>query len=958
VYLLLGCTAMGAVTATPPPPGSVLVEAESFSRCEWERLDEPAASGGAWLRCNQPDRVAETTVALPPDTYTLWVRCTDNGHYAGHYHYRVTVNGTEHWAGITEPLTYTWCWEKLGQVEGGTVTIRLDLADRWNTACDGLLFVPDAAYRPTGEPCLRLLGAEVRIGRAGGAAAITFEAPAAAAGNCWVALRRERRVVWSQEVRPVPEGQSQAGTQRLRVECRVPPQRFTPAGRYELSLELGDLEWTGREVCDHTVAEVTLDPLPVPKPVVAQIRSHHGTPTLFVDDRPRFPFAFLGVHTGHYGEFAAQGAHLYTVGCGMGNQQPGRFDAAEPTGLLQEVLARDPEAHLILRVQLEPPAAWLAAHPAERVVFDDGSSGPQSFASQEWLDLLHEDLKRFVTWLRGSPFADRVIGLHLCTGYSAEWQSWGLWDGRRGDFSPAFARFFCQWLRQRYQSDAALAQAWGQPGATLDTAAVPPRSRRDSPTQLLWDPRSDRQVIDFYEAYALAASQAIAQVTRAVKEASEHEMLAGVFYGYAPQYGGLAPESQHLALRQVLDCPDVDFLCAPVMYTDRGPGGTSTFMSLTDSIRLHGKLWLNESDIRTHLQSNVTGRCADLAQTLGVLKREYAAVQTRGAGQWWFDMGDGWFADPVILELFAEMNRLGQQALLGPPPPDSEPQIAVLLSERSLFRQAAGTMDDFGFKALTAQVAALDRIGAPAALYLLEDVERIRDARLVVLLNAIDLTAGQRQAIERLKAAGRVIVFIYASGLGAIATDGEVHEEVGAASVLTGQSLRPAAAGSFRVRLADDDLCAGLRTVEPVFGMTPREYGPELAASPRYALADAPRVLGAFPDGVPALALQAFPDWTSVVSLAPGLPPGLLRNLARLAGVHIYSESEDAFYAGRGLIALHAREAGEKAIALPAPMEVCELLMPGAVGQRTQVLRFQASPAETRVFQVLGSVAQ
>jgi hypothetical protein len=954
MYLLLGCTAMGAVTATPPPRGSVLVEAETFSHCEWERLDEPAASGGAWLRCNQPDRVAETTVDLPPGTYTLWVRCTDNGHYPGHYHYRVTVGGAEHWAGVTEPLGYTWCWEKLGQVEGGAVTIRLDLADRWNTACDCFLFVPDAGYRPSGEPGVRLVSSEVRITRDGGAAAIAFEAPADVPGQCWVALRRERQVVWSGEVRPVTEGQPDAGTRRLRAACQVPAQRYTPAGRYALSLELGDLQWMGREEGDHTVAEVNLDPIPIPQPVVAQVRPHRGTPTLFVDGKPLFPFAFLGVHTGHYGEFAAQGAHLYCVGCGIGNQQPGSFDAAEPTRLLQEVLSRDPAARLILRVQLEPPAVWLAAHPDERVVFDDGSSGPQSFASQEWLALVCGDLRRFVTWLRSSPFADRVIGLHLCTGHSAEWQSWGLWDGRRGDFSPAFAGFFRQWLRRRYASDGGLAQAWGQPEVALATATVPPRSRRDSPTRLLWDPRADRQVTDFYEAYALAASQAIARVARAVKEASRGELLVGVFYGYAPQYGGLAPESQHLALREVLDCPDVDFLSAPAMYTDRGPGGTSTFMSLTDSILLHGKLWLNESDIRTHLQQDTVGRCADLAQTLGVLEREYAAVRSRGAGQWWFDMGDGWFADPTILALFGEMDRLGQQALLEPPLPDSPAQIAVLLSERSLFRQAAGTMDTFGFKALTAQVAVLDRIGAPATLYLLEDIERVPEARMVVLLNAFDLTPAQRHAIERLKSAGRVLVFIYASGLGAIAEDGQVHESLEAASRLTGQPLREAEAGSFRVRLADDPLCAGLLTTEPVFGMTPREYGPELVAAPRYTIEGAARVLGAFPDRAPALALQAFPDWTSVCSLAPGLPPGLLRNLARLAGVHIYSESEDAFYAGRGLIALHARHAGEKTITMPAVMAVREVFAPGAAAQHTQVLRFQAGAAETKVFQVLG----
>ncbi len=684
-----------------------------------------------WLRCNLADQVAEKTVELPAGHYRLWVRCTDNGHYPGHYSYRVRVNGAEFWAGTLEPLAYNWCWQSLGEVEGGSVTLRIDLADSWNTGCDCFLFVPDRDYRPTGAPELRLVEVEAPTGREGGPAQITFEAPSKAEGECWIALRREGQVIWSKQVSPESEPGDTPGRSLLKVAVEIPPQRYSPEGRHTLSVELGDLQWEGREAGDATVSDLDFGPVPIPAPCVAEVLPWQGTPTLFLNGKPVFPFAFLGVHTGHYGEFAAQGAHLYSVGCGIGNGKVGQFDAGEPTKLFEEVLRRDPEALILPRIQLEPPAAWLAAHPDQRVVFDNGTVGPQSFASEEWLELISGDLERFITWLRGSPFADRVVGLHLCTGYSAEWQSWGLWDGLRGDFSPAFAAFFQSWLKQKYGTNTALALAWGQPGLTFEDALVPTRARREAPASLLWRPEEDRQVTDFYEAYALAAARAITRIAGAVKQASDGELLAGFFYGYAPQYGGLAPETQHLALAKVLECPDVDFLSAPAMYSGRQPGGTSTFMSLTDSIKLHGKLWLNESDIRTHLQQDPTGRCADMQQTLGVLKREYAAVRTRGAGQWWFDMQDGWFSDPTILSLFGEMNRLGQEAVTGPAPLDLKPEIAVVMSERSALRMADGGKGDVWFKALTAQVAALDRIGAPVGLYLLEDIDQMPDARLL-----------------------------------------------------------------------------------------------------------------------------------------------------------------------------------------------------------------------------------
>jgi hypothetical protein len=108
--------------------------------------------------------------------------------------------------------------------------------------------------------------------------------------------------------------------------------------------------------------------------------------------------------------------------------------------------------------------------------------------------------------------------------------------------------------------------------------------------------------------------------------------------------------------------------------------------------------------------------------------------------------------------------------------------------------------------------------------------------------------------------------------------------------------------------------------------------------------------------------LKQFSDWTSVYSAAPGLPSGLLRNLARAAGVHIYSETGDAFYAGRGIVALHAWKSGRKAIRLPERFTVREILggtpplakggQGGGIVQATDRIEFDLNEKETRVFEV------
>ena len=68
------------------------------------------------------------------------------------------------------------------------------------------------------------------------------------------------------------------------------------------------------------------------------------------------------------------------------------------------------------------------------------------------------------------------------------------------------------------------------------------------------------------------------------------------------------------------------------------------------NLRDGGKLWLDESDHRTHLTDPGAGygRADTLEETLGVFWREFAEVQTKRAAVSWFDMSGGWFADPQM----------------------------------------------------------------------------------------------------------------------------------------------------------------------------------------------------------------------------------------------------------------------------------------------------------------------
>ena len=89
-----------------------------------------------------------------------------------------------------------------------------------------------------------------------------------------------------------------------------------------------------------------------------------------------------------------------------------------------------------------------------------------------------------------------------------------------------------------------------------------------------------------------------------------------------------------------------------------------------------------------------------------------------------------------------------------------------------------------------------------------------------------------------------------------------------------------------------DPLAAGLIASKPL-GF------PHLAVSPMFYADDpgarvAGRLLGS---GRPGLVVKPMDGWTSIYSAAMHLPPALIRNIVRAAGVHVWIETDDAIYA-------------------------------------------------------------
>ena len=102
-------------------------------------------------------------------------------------------------------------------------------------------------------------------------------------------------------------------------------------------------------------------------------------------------------------------------------------------------------------------------------------------------------------------------------------------------------------------------------------------------------------------------------------------------------------------------------------------------------------------------------------------------------------------------------------------------------------------------------------------------------------------------------------------------------------------------------------------------------------------------------DGV-ALASRQLTGWTSIYCGGLGVSPEVLRGAARLAGAHVYCDTNDVISACPGFVSIHASSAGEKTVHLPEKVTVTDLVTGEELGPPTDRLVLGMEKGETRLF--------
>ena len=672
-----------------------------------------------------------------------------------------------------------------------------------------------------------------------------------------------------------------------------------------------------------------------------------------------------------------------------------------------------PDILIMPWITIRPYAAFADKYPGEVIHFEDGSidkwnsarhtalknpNDPRfTYASTAFKHEVGGMLRDFIRRLLASPYRRNVAGYFFFL-FDQEASWFFEFDATRHaiDYSPAMHQAFRNFLIEKYHGDVTLLRkAWKDESVTFETAQIPGVQRRTTGDfGYFRDPSASMQVYDYVQCHNDECAEKLLYLARCCKEETDFKHVVGSFWGYLQnqdiQLGG------QTQMKKVMDSPYLDFWASPFTYENRCAGNFPSLRMALKTLNKHGKMYFAEvdtflSDSPLVALSNHNYPDQTRAEDRATLIRDFVYPFCEGCNGWWIDWcaGTSQYTEDGLRAEELKIREVGQEGFTHPRGPVSD--VAAVIDQESLHAPACNSMNHDDRNTRTGAVALmrhslqrfrideLPRIGTTVDFYETDDVidGEGRKYRMYIFLNQYIADARERQLIEeRLKRDGNVLVWIYGAGL--IDPSAERTLCLENAQALTGfrlgcdmreaRSIMTARGCDLLPSLTPGEklgdylrLRVARRTVTSTdqkdifvdqFGQALPE--PNLVY-PMIWVDDPDAIpLATFDDGGKVgFAMKRFGDWTSVYVGSPCMQAHVLRDLAKLAGAHIYVDADDIIFANESYVGIHTAEAGMHTFRLPGLSDVKEVFLDREMGRGITSFTEDIGQHETRLYRVL-----
>ncbi len=591
--------------------------------------------------------------------------------------------------------------------------------------------------------------------------------------------------------------------------------------------------------------------------MVASLRRENGVLKVDIDGKLYEPLSFKSFRPTerNISEFAEAGVKLFTLlvsGLKCHYEVPysiygetwfgkGKYDFTPIDEQIELFMKSAPGCYYAVMIHLDTRDWWHETHENFPRSFTHLS---QAIADPEWRAATIDYLKAVVRHIE-EQYGECIYGYFMLCGKGTEW--------------------FCY---QDFQASHPIKEKYFKEYTGNPDAQIPSKERLNLPADVSF--YDDDEVVLYQRAHAELIADTILLFAKEVQTIINHKKLLGLYFGYLFEFQNFVNDAGHLAYEKIFHSKDINMISSPASYGFREPDSTSAFMLTFKSLDANDKLYFYEYDQRTYLSQDFALEgagyyCKTDREAVDLMRRDFMLCTSNNSALWWFDMFEGWYRSDAMMGAISDMIKITDR--ISAFPRKSCAEVAVIGSPEAMY--GANKNNNIHDLLLFSQREGYMRLGAPFDLYSEGDMSKIdfSQYKLVVFLIPFALKTENFERVEKLKKEGKTLLWMYAPDY----LNGGIDK---------------------MKKITDLEI--------EVMNERPSVKTGEILPSPYFFINDKDAVsIVDYDCGKMALGYKKCKDYISVYSAIGLLDAKVLREICRVAGVHIYSDTDPVYVSDR-----------------------------------------------------------